>query len=116
MKGIYMTIKAAIRADLMARLADIRTSIDHVAKNTGIVELDQTANGRLTRMDAMQQTAMESARLSRLEIENRKHVAALARLDNDEYGICCRCGEEIAPERLQHEPATPFCVDCVSTG
>jgi len=100
----------------MARLADIRASIDYVAKNAGIVELDQSTNGRLTRMDAMQQAAMESARLSRLEIENRKYVAALARLDNDEYGICCRCGEEITQDRLQQEPATPFCVDCVSTG
>ncbi|MGE4593803.1 TraR/DksA family transcriptional regulator [Alcaligenes sp.] len=102
-----------IRAELLKRLAEIQASIEHITSTSGIVELDQTVNGRLTRMDAMQQAAMESARLSRLENDNRKYLAALARLDNGDYGICCRCGDEIATERLHHDPATPFCRDCV---
>jgi len=103
-----------IRAELLKRLAEIQASIEHTTSTSGIVELDQTVNGRLTRMDAMQQAAMASARLSRLENENRKYLAALARLDNDNYGICCRCQEEIAEDRLRHDPATPFCRDCAA--
>ncbi len=105
-----------IREELLSRLADIQTSIEHTTSISGIVELDQTANGRLTRMDAMQQAAMESARRTRLENESRKYLAALARLDCGDYGICCRCGGEIAAERLRHDPATPFCRDCVESG
>lgn len=109
-----MTTQQTIRIVLIRRLADIQASIEHTTLTSGVVELDQTANGRLARMDAMQQAEMGPARLSRLKTEQRKHLAALARLDNDEYGICCRCGDEIAAERLLHDPATPFCIAFMS--
>jgi len=38
--------------------------------------------------------------------------AALDRLANGEYGICQQCGEDIATERLDVLPATPFCRNC----
>lgn len=38
--------------------------------------------------------------------------AALARMDTGEYGYCVRCGEEIAEERLDLVPYTPFCREC----
>lgn len=38
--------------------------------------------------------------------------AALARIETGDYGICTRCGTEIASERLDILPATPFCRNC----
>ena len=38
--------------------------------------------------------------------------AALARMDAGEYGVCVRCGETIAEERLDLLPYTPFCRKC----
>jgi RNA polymerase-binding transcription factor DksA len=35
--------------------------------------------------------------------------AALARLDNDTYGRCTHCGEEISDTRLAQHPATEDC-------
>jgi len=35
--------------------------------------------------------------------------AALARMEEGEYGICQVCGREIADERLEAVPATRFC-------
>lgn len=43
--------------------------------------------------------------------ELRMIGAALARLDEGEYGYCVTCGEPIAEERLDLLPATPFCRD-----
>jgi len=103
----------SMRKELLNRLGEIELSMVQVKSEAGVVELDQTANGRLTRMDAMQQAAMSSARLVRLQNDVRKYQAALARLDAGEYGICCRCGDEIALARLQHDPAAPFCMNCV---
>jgi DnaK suppressor protein len=37
---------------------------------------------------------------------------ALAKLTDGTYGICDRCGGEIAPERLEYRPATSVCVGC----
>jgi RNA polymerase-binding transcription factor DksA len=38
--------------------------------------------------------------------------AALTRLASDSFGICTTCGREIAPDRLDLVPATPYCVRC----
>lgn len=37
---------------------------------------------------------------------------ALTRFDDDSYGQCERCGDQIDPERLEILPATALCVDC----
>jgi DnaK suppressor protein len=38
--------------------------------------------------------------------------AALARLDAGTYGACLRCGQPIAPERLDALPWAPHCIGC----
>ena len=38
--------------------------------------------------------------------------AALERMDNDEYGICASCGEEIAPRRMEVRPFSRYCIEC----
>ncbi len=105
-----------IRNVLLNKLTEIEDSIGYTTQLSGPVQLDQAANGRLTRMDAMQQAAVDGARRSRLETESRKVLAALARVDMGDYGICCRCGDEIPPDRLKLDPAAPFCLDCVKDG
>lgn len=42
----------------------------------------------------------------------REIQAALARLEAGSYGICERCGEEIAPARLAVLPEAVLCVRC----
>ena len=37
---------------------------------------------------------------------------ALTRLDENEYGICIECGNEISPARLEVKPYARFCVAC----
>lgn len=80
------------------------------------VELDQQSVGRLSRMDAMQVQAMAEAQAGRRAAERRRVRAALARVAEAEYGYCQRCGEEIGLERLEIDPAAPFCVDCAGRG
>ncbi len=38
--------------------------------------------------------------------------AALARIENNTYGACQQCGENILAERLETLPYTPLCKDC----
>jgi DnaK suppressor protein len=37
---------------------------------------------------------------------------ALRRLEEDDYGYCVICGEEIGFERLKARPVTTHCIDC----
>ena len=78
------------------------------------VELDQQSVGRLSRMDAMQGQAMALATRQRLEQRLRQILAALRRIDDEEYGDCEACDNPINPKRLEIDPATRFCLDCAS--
>jgi DnaK suppressor protein len=76
------------------------------------VEVDQTSAGRLSRMDALQSQAMAAEVERRREAELGRIDTALERLKEGEYGYCVSCGEEIAPKRLELDPAVPVCVIC----
>lgn len=76
------------------------------------VELDQTRVGRLSRMDAMQAQAMSKETGRRRREKLLQIEAALRRIENDEYGYCQQCGEEIASARLSVDPTVLFCISC----
>ena len=103
---------AAARRRIKERLAELRrlSEIGRAARET--VRLDQTAVGRLSRMDAMQQKAMADAEEARRQSEIHRLERALKLLDEGEYGWCASCGEEIAPARLEVDPAATLCVRC----
>jgi DnaK suppressor protein len=37
---------------------------------------------------------------------------ALGRIEDGTYGECVRCGEDIAPARLEARPEASLCIDC----
>lgn len=78
------------------------------------VTLDQESVGRLSRMDAMQVQAMAQALERRRQGEKARIDAALQRIEDDEFGWCVRCGEEIAPKRLAHDPSVAKCINCAN--
>jgi DnaK suppressor protein len=76
------------------------------------VELDQSRIGRLSRMDAIQAHEMEEETVRRRDAELLRIAAALKRIEDDEYGYCVTCGEDISPKRLDADPSVPTCIDC----
>ena len=38
--------------------------------------------------------------------------AALERIEKGEYGTCMKCGEAIAPRRMEVRPFSRYCIDC----
>ncbi|MCG6901793.1 MAG: TraR/DksA C4-type zinc finger protein [Rhodobacter sp.] len=78
------------------------------------VSLDQQSVGRLSRMDAMQQQAMAKATQARRGQMRQRLVAALARMDDDEFGYCSECGEDIPLKRLELDPTVLICVSCAT--
>jgi len=52
-------------------------------------------------------------RLPHFEVDELRQIdVALARLHEGSYGFCQICGDDIAEERLDKLPATPFCQRC----
>jgi DnaK suppressor protein len=76
------------------------------------VELDQSRQGRLSRMDALQaqQLALETQRRQQRRLQAVD--GALSRLSKGDFGVCFQCGERIALPRLQFDPTVTRCINC----
>jgi len=85
------------------------------ASAADVVELDQTRQGRLSRMDAMQGQAISKDIQRRRKADIVRIEAALERLANYEYGDCLRCEEPIAAARLEFDPASTLCINCAKS-
>ena len=101
------------RAVLLARRGELEALEDENREAAGTVVLDQSRVGRLSRMDAMQaqQMARETARRRQLQLQ--QIAGALRRIDKGDYGECFICGDDIGAARLDIEPASTRCVNCL---
>jgi DnaK suppressor protein len=96
------------------QIAELTELSEESRESQAPVELDQTRQGRLSRMDAMQGQAMARATDARRRRQIAALKAALARIDNREFGECIECAEPIAEARLRSNPAITLCIDCAS--
>lgn len=101
-----------LRASLEASRAKLKQQLEESASATGVVTLDQTTVGRVSRMDAMQQQSMAVSTRAKAEASLRKVLAALRRMDEQDYGYCERCDESIAFKRLEVQPEASHCLKC----
>lgn len=96
------------------KLAELKDEILEAESGKKIVELDQQAIGRLSRMDALQQQAMAMALENRREVEILRLKQALVRIGEDEFGYCEDCGEDIPIKRIEVDLACTRCISCAS--
>ena len=102
------------KALLLKRRDELRAVTEAGEEAADTVELDQTRVGRLSRMDALQSQAMSQETNRRRDLELKRIASALIRIEEEEYGYCITCGEEIAAKRLEIDPAAPLCIECAS--
>jgi DnaK suppressor protein len=99
-------------------LLQMRAELQNLAtvgeEQAGVVELDQSKVGRLSRMDAMQAQAMAQETLRRRKSKLRAISEALQRIEDDEFGLCLGCDEQINPQRLAVDPTALYCIHCAS--
>lgn len=100
------------KAQLLEKKRSLVQDSEDSSAERAPVELDQTKVGRLSRMDALQGQAMALALSRRRENEIVRIDQALKRIENNDYGYCVRCDEEIALKRLELDPAAPTCISC----
>lgn len=107
---------AALREKLLARREDLLAEDVMSAEGRAPVTLEQDSVGRLSRIDAMQLQAMALAQARRRKAERGAIDEALRRMDEGEYGYCLKCGEDIAPARLNQSPSATTCIACAREG
>lgn len=99
------------RAQLLALEKEIKSDLAASKDAAGVVELD-TAISRLSRMDAMQDQQMALELRRRQEQQLQRIANAFKRIDQGRYGLCGKCKQPIAEERLELAPDVVMCVKC----
>lgn len=101
-----------ITADLDTVLRKLERSMSTTEESLRPVKLDQSAVGRLSRIDSLQNQGLTRNLQQREQAKLAQVVGALERLERSEYGLCTECGAEIPFPRLQIFPETPTCTGC----
>ena len=96
-----------VRQKLEAQKAELNTRVDKIKADIGRgLDADSKEQaGQLENKDVLDALANEA------NAEIAEINAALARLEEGNYGICSACGEDIDERRLE---ALPYAVECIS--
>lgn len=102
---------AATKAELVELEQELTERLEEIARSDSRPKMD-SAVGRLTFMDEMQQYQMAEHGRRNMESQLASVRAALARVREGTYGKCVGCGLAISPERLEVMPEAAHCVQC----
>ena len=109
MKNEFKDIELIIKKELKKILNAIK-KIETIPK---IVELDQQLIGRLSRMDSIIDKKMSVAKLERQKLRLKQLEESLKNLENEDFGVCIDCGEDIEFKRIKSNPVVKKCFDCM---
>ncbi len=73
----------------------------------------ENAIGRVSRMDAINNKSVVDAALRTAKEKLSAMKSMLNKIDDEQFGLCDRCGEDIPEKRLVLMPESKFCVRCV---
>ena len=99
---------AAAKTRLEAQLVELEARQSHIAEDLA-EPLNPDSSEQAVEMEDDASLEGQGALVTR-EIASVKR--ALARIEDGVYGECVRCGEEIAPARLEARPEAALCIDC----
>ena len=70
--------------------------------------------GRLTRLDAMGEKSINDAMLEKCEQRLKKLLYVNDRTEENSFGCCNICDEDINYERLKILPESTICIECAN--
>ena len=94
--------RASLRSDIAALAADNQAPQDDAGIGNHMAD-DATEVFARERDLALRSNAQDLL----LQVE-----AAIGRMDEGRYGTCARCGQKIAPDRLEALPYAIYCITC----
>ena len=110
--------EAIPKVDLEALAARLRSDRDEWEHRLGAIQRDRRRQTTPLDPDFGEQAVQRENddALDALDERGRQAIAAidaaLSRLAAGSFGICARCGETIARERLEAQPTAAACVTC----
>ncbi len=102
-----------IKTKIQTEIVEIKNEIKSLQEKTEPIAPDCSL-GRLTREEMMIEQQIYLHSLHEAEIRINKLKFTLSKVEEEEYGICIECEEEIAFQRLLLLPESTHCVPCKS--
>ena len=103
--------RAEMKSLMLSRQKELLGEIEVLKELTKPIA-PENAIGRISRMDAINNKSINEAALVQSNKKLRKLEAALNKVEEEYFGLCGRCGNEIPLGRLMLMPESPFCVNC----
>ncbi len=107
------TERQELRRGIDQQIAEVRAEIEALGESASPVAPDN-AIGRVSRMDAINNQAINESSLGRARERLEQLESALARVDQPDFGTGVMCLQPIAPARLTYLPDSTLCVQCAS--
>jgi len=107
-----MPDNAAAKARLEAQLAELEGRLSRIESDLAETP-DADSSERAVQMEDDEALEGQAAMIGE-EIASIRR--ALERIAGGTYGECTRCGNDIAPGRLDARPDAAFCIECANAG
>src|SRR5246127_5326872 len=88
-----------------------QAELTQVLRNRDAIAIEKSPDA----LDEVQHAAERELAIRNLDRESnllRNVRAALRRIEEDGFGVCLHCEEDISPKRLAAVPWTPYCIRC----
>lgn len=108
-----MTIeeKEILKKNILEQIIEFEEEIKQLEEAAKPISPD-SAYGRISRMDAINNKAIVEASLSDKKTTLQRFHYSLDKLDNNEFGKCVKCGVEIPFKRLISLTYADLCISC----
>lgn len=103
--------KLEIRKAIEAKLEELTETVEGLKEFTKPMGLD-SAIGRVSRMDYINNKSVSEAGLRTAETKLKALERWLLLYDTEQFGKCSRCGNEININRLLFLPESSRCINC----
>ena len=105
--------KAEIKKKILQEIEITIKSIIELKELTKPIAPD-CAIGRVSRMDAINNKAINEEALRKAENKLKGLKITVQNIDNNDFGLCARCKNEIPLGRILLMPHSRFCVHCAN--
>lgn len=85
--------------------------LEHIVRNRDAITIEKSADA----LDEVQHASERELAIRNLDRESnllRQVRLALRRIDDESYGVCLHCEEDISPKRLHAVPWAAYCIQC----
>jgi DnaK suppressor protein len=103
--------KEAIREQILDEIRSTQQSVSRYQELTKPIA-PENAIGRVSRMDAINNRSINEEALKKAELKLNNLQVALNNINDEDFGVCARCKNNIPTGRILLVPQSRFCVHC----